>query len=155
MHHKFIKLDTPSPKCQAEKNRASTSILKPSYPKRPKIKALEECHSSHVPSLQVKSCRMAFGTGSLKASGVRKLAAAGKDQVPFVHLTWHHYILARLPSNCSERHRRPMGLGTRVVAGGVQTRPPAPPDTPKPSLERIWLAGALNAMLGFSINARV
>lgn len=74
---------------------------------------------------------MAFGTENLGASGVRKPAAAGKGQAPSVHLTWHHYILARLLSDCSESHWQSLGLGIRVAAGGDQMCPLAPPDTPE------------------------
>lgn len=92
---------------------------------------------------------------NLKASGIGKVAAAGESQAPSVHLTWHCDILARLLSDCSERRWQSMGLGIHVVAGGDQTCPLAPPDIPKPFLEHIWLAGALNAMLGFSIKTGV
>lgn len=68
---------------------------------------------------------------NLKASGIGKVAAAGESQAPSVHLTWHCDILARLLSDCSERHWQSMGLGIHVVAGGDQTCPLVPPDIPK------------------------
>lgn len=51
-------------------------------------KALEEGHLPQVPSFQVKSCCVAFGTEDPKASGVWKVATAGGRQVPSVHPTW-------------------------------------------------------------------
>lgn len=68
---------------------------------------------------------------NLKASGIRKVGAAGEGQVPSVHLTWPHNILARLPGGCSERHWQSMGLGIHAAAGGDQKCPPVPPDIPK------------------------
>lgn len=117
--------------------------------KMTKIKALEECHLSHVLSLQVKSCRMAFGTENLKASGIRKVAAETKSQVPSAHLTWHHYILARLLRDCSERHWQSMGLGIQVVAGGDQTCPLAPPDIPKALAEAHMACRCFECDAGF------
>lgn len=64
---------------------------------------------------------------NLKASGIRKVGAAGEGQVPSVHLTWPHDILVRLPGGCSERHWQSMGLGIDAVAGGGSQVPTSAP----------------------------